>query len=124
MPGADRVNGSFSKQFGHRADQTIRSRDDMSGKIRLGQIRRRAQRQPPGKCVRQAPVVGVVDLPPAEYHEIKAVRELIVLPQGVGDLHLTHRMMISRSKWRPANSSSKPRKPAIVLPSAYRKAGG
>jgi peptidoglycan L-alanyl-D-glutamate endopeptidase CwlK len=29
--------------------------------------------------------------------------------------------MTSRSKWRPSNSSSKPRNPAIVQPSAHRK---
>ena len=30
-----------------------------------------------------------------------------------------HRTMTSRSKWRPSNNSSRPRNPAIILPSAY-----
>src|SRR5271163_4272006 len=37
--------------------------------------------------------------------------------------HLTHKTMTSRSKWRPSNSSSKPRNPAIALPLTHQKAG-
>ena len=37
--------------------------------------------------------------------------------------HLTHKTMISRSKWRPSNSSSKPGNLAITPPSTHQTAG-
>src|SRR5580704_3267172 len=63
-------------------------------------------------------VVYAIDRPPSAIISTRS-RKLSLKRK----YHLTHNTMISRSKCRPPNSSSKPGNPAIAPPSARQTAG-
>ena len=86
VTGSNRLHGGLPQQPGDATDQSITAREDVCGKVGIGEIGGRSKRQPSRERLQQPPIVRIFDPPPRQGHQFETVGELIILPQGIGDL--------------------------------------